>query len=91
MYTEDEEVPLPQVFEAIKKLQNGKAVEIDWKKADKDELFGFFAEVLPTFDRDRVHTSDIKKLIQWYNLLLENGITDFVEEEKKEEENTTAE
>ena len=91
MYTEDEEVPLPQVFEAIKKLQNGKVVEIDWKKADKDELFGFFAEVLPTFDRDRVHTSDIKKLIQWYNLLLENGITDFVEEEKKEEENTTAE
>ena len=85
MYTEDEEVPLPQVFEAIKKLQDGKAIEIDCKNADKDELFGFFAEVLPSFDRDRVHTSDIKKLIQWYNILLENGITDFVEENSKEE------
>ena len=83
MYTEDEEVPLPQVFE--EKLQDGKAIEIDCKNADKDELFGFFAEVLPSFDRDRVHTSDIKKLIQWYNILLENGITDFVEENSKEE------
>jgi dephospho-CoA kinase len=36
--------------------------------------------VLPEFDRDRVHNSDIKKLIQWYNILIENGITDFKEE-----------
>jgi hypothetical protein len=42
-------------------------------------------EVLPEFDRDRVHASDIKKLIQWYNILIENDITDF-DEEKSEEE-----
>lgn len=37
------------------------------------------AEVLPEYDRDRVHTSDIKKLIQWYNLLISSGESDFVE------------
>ena len=42
------------------------------------------AEVLPTYDRDRVHTSDIKKLIQWYNILVSNGVTEFVPAEKAE-------
>ena len=37
----------------------------------------FFAEVLPEFDRERVHAADIKKLISWYNILIENGVTDF--------------
>mgnify|MGYP003527446346 CR=1 FL=1 len=45
--------------------------------ASADELHAFFAEVLPAYDRDRVHDSDIKKLIQWYNILVNNGITDF--------------
>lgn len=91
MYTEEEEVPLPQVFDAVKKIQEGQLVTLDYKKASKDELFDFFAQVLPTFDRDRVHASDIKKLIQWYNLLLENGITEFVVEEEKAEEEAAAE
>ena len=45
------------------------------------------AEVLPTYDRDLVHTSDIKKLIQWYNILVSNGVTEFVpaQEETTEE------
>lgn len=87
MYTEDEEVPLPQVFDALSKVQEGKPVTMDYKKADKDELFELFAQVLPTFDRDRVHASDVKKLIQWYNILLKNGITEFLptEEETTEE------
>lgn len=88
MYTEDEEVPLPQVFDALSKVQEGKPVTMDYKKADKDELFELFAQVLPTFDRDRVHASDVKKLIQWYNILLENGITEFL---PTEEEETTEE
>lgn len=91
MYTEEEEVPLPQVFDAVKKVQEGQLVTLDYKKASKDELFDFFAQVLPTFDRDRVHASDIKKLIQWYNLLLENGITEFVVEEEKAEDEAAAE
>jgi hypothetical protein len=40
--------------------------------------------VLPEWDRERVHTSDIKKLISWYNILVDNGITDFKETEKEE-------
>ncbi len=41
------------------------------------ELHDYFAEVLPNYDRDRVHDSDIKKLLQWYNILAKYGITDF--------------
>lgn len=81
MYTDDEEVPLRQVLNSIKNRQEGKAVsDINLKTASKDELFQFMAEVLPQFDRDRVHTSDVKKLIQWYNILVENGVTDFDED-----------
>ena len=49
------------------------------KKASADELHAYFAEVLPNYDRDRVHNGDIKKLISWYNILVNNGITEFVE------------
>lgn len=79
MYTDAEEVPLATVLESVKKKENGAEVQFDYKKASSDELHGFMAEVLPNYDRDRVHTSDIKKLIQWYNLLVSSGETDFVE------------
>ena len=83
MFTDDEEVPLMNVLESLKALEKGKKVTIDIKKASGDELREYFAKVLPTFDRERVHNSDIKKLLQWYNILIENGITDFKEEEKE--------
>ena len=86
MYTDDDEVPLGQVLESVKNKENGAVISIDYKKASAEELHAFMAEVLPEYDRDRVHTSDIKKLIQWYNLLVSNGETDFVEEEPKTEE-----
>ena len=79
MYTDDDEVPLADVLESVKKKENGAVTAIDYKKASVEELNAFMAEVLPTYDRDRVHTSDIKKLIQWYNLLVSNGVTEFVE------------
>ena len=85
MYTDDDEVPLGQVLESVKNKENGAVTSIDYKKASAEELHAFMAEVLPEYDRDRVHTSDIKKLIQWYNLLVSNGETDFVEEPKTEE------
>ena len=81
MYTDDDEVALADVLESVKKKENGAVTAIDYKKASVEELNAFMAEVLPTYDRDRVHTSDIKKLIQWYNLLISNGITEFVEKE----------
>lgn len=79
MYTDAEEVPLAEVLEAVKKKENGAVASLDYKKASQQELVDFMAAVLSNFDRDRVHTSDIKKLIQWYNILVNAGETDFVE------------
>lgn len=79
MYTDNDEVPLANVLEAVKQKENGAVAALDYKKASAEELHAFMAEVLPEYDRDRVHTSDIKKLIQWYNLLIANGETEFVE------------
>ena len=81
MYTEEEEGPLRQVLTNIKEQEKGAVVSsLDYKTASKDELFDFMAKVLPSFDRDRVHASDVKKLIQWYNILIENGVSDFSED-----------
>lgn len=87
MYTDAEEVALSEVLESVKNKENGAVASVDYKKASADELHAYMAEVLPSYDRDRVHTSDIKKLIQWYNILVSNGITEFVsaEEEATEE------
>ena len=84
---DDGEVALAEVLDSVKSKENGAEASIDFKKASQDELHAYMAEVLPTYDRDRVHASDIKKLIQWYNILVKNGITEFVsaEEETVEE------
>ena len=78
----------------IKEKENGAKVTLDIKKADNETLRAYLAEVLPNFDRERVYPTDIKKLISWYNLLVETGNTDFVEEEKTQKdadvENTAA-
>lgn len=84
MYTDAEDVPLQEVLVAMKKKEDGKAVALDLKKATADELRAYMGEVLPAFDRDRVHLSDIKKLITWYNLLVSAGMTDFEEPANKE-------
>ena len=83
MYTDDEEIPLREVLETIKNKHEGGSVDIDYRKASNKELFGFLEEVLPNYDRDRVHASDVKKLIQWYNILVSSGI-EFTEEKKEE-------
>lgn len=87
MYTDDEEVALGEVLESIKVKENASVASVDYKKASAEELHAYMAEILPTYDRDRVHTSDIKKLVQWYNVLVNNGYTEFVstEEEATEE------
>lgn len=84
MYTTGDDVSLSEVLNAVGKKYGFKAVELDVKKADNDALRAFFAEVLPTFDRDRVYPSDIRKLIVWYNLLISAGFTDFTLQEDKE-------
>ncbi len=81
MYTNDAEVPLKEVLTSVLKKENGEVASIDAKKSSGDQLRAYFAEVLPDFDRDRVYVTDIKKLINWYNILIANGITDFSSEE----------
>lgn len=94
IFTDEEDVPLSEVLNAIKEKENEAKVTLDIKKADNETLRAYLAEVLPNFDRERVYPTDIKKLISWYNLLVETGNTDFVEEEKPQKdadvENTAA-
>jgi len=77
MYTDGEDTPLLTVFNNIKTMQDGKPVDIEPKKASKETLEDFMAKALPDYDRDRVYQNDIRKLITWYNILVQNGITDF--------------
>lgn len=86
IYTNDAEVPLAEVLEKIKEKYNGAVVEANIKKASQNQLFEYLGEVLPDFDRDRVYGSDIKKLFSWYNLLVANGIVDFLAKEEATEE-----
>jgi len=86
IYTLTEELPLREVFLKISEKENGG--EAISHKVSKDKLEEYFFEVLPDYDEDRVYPSDIKKVVQWYNLLTKNGITDFSEttSEKSSEE-----
>jgi hypothetical protein len=85
MYTDDKEVPLREVLNNVKAKENGAVASIDPKKATPEELATYFAQILPNYDREHVHTGDIKKLIIWYNILINNGITDFDEDLKETE------
>ena len=84
MYTDAEDVSLMKILATLRDKEEGKVVSIDFKKCGSKELREYFATILPDFDRDRVHDSDIKKLFQWYNILVNNGITDFEEPETEE-------
>ncbi len=87
IYTDDgDDIKLMKVFESMKEHEQGKAVAMDVKKATKEQLAEYVGEVLPNFDRDRVYPNDMRKLISWYNILVENGLTDFVDPEETEEE-----
>mgnify|MGYP004442661683 FL=1 len=82
MYTEEEEVPLRRVLLTIREKYNGEVLPAELKKASKEELYAFLCDVLPGADVERIYVSDVKKLISWYNILIENGVTDFEEPEK---------
>ena len=82
MYTTDTEVPLHEVFTNMKNEENGNPVSLSPIKASTEELRNYLAEVLPNYDRDRVYPSDIRKLIAWYNILIQAGITEFTPTEE---------
>ena len=85
MYTMGEDIALSEVLTKLGEKEALKVASIDPKKADNDQLRDYFGEVLPDFDRDRVYPSDIRKLIQWYNILINAGINDFTVDEEGEE------
>jgi len=93
IYTYEEEIPLPEVLANIYDKEEGKP-SID-PKSDKQTLLQYFGEVLPGFDEDRVYPSNIKKVISWYNTLVE-GEFDFkslkensIEDEAGKEESSS--
>lgn len=84
IYTDEEEVALRQVLLNIKEKMSGGPA-LDAKKASNDQLRKAMEEVLPSYDRDRVYTSDMKKLFSWYNILQQNDMLEFDPEEEAEE------
>jgi hypothetical protein len=73
IYTNDEDVPLKEVFKKILEITNSA-------ECNPTDPRGFFAQILPDFDQERVYNSDIKKIYMWYNLLLKNNLLNFSEE-----------
>ncbi|MCB0450380.1 DUF5606 family protein [Mariniflexile maritimum] len=89
IYTLTEEVPLKKVFENIKKKEDGKQTSVKPKDSN-DKLEEYFFEILPEYDEDRVYVSDIKKVIQWYNLLQAHNMLD-LEDDAPEKETSNKE
>lgn len=88
MYTNADDIPLTEILANLYKEENGKTASLNYKKCSSKELRDYFAKILPDFDQDRVHDSDIKKLLQWYNILVQNEITDFeIQEDTADDKN----
>ncbi len=88
IFTEGEDIALAKVLTNIYAYTGGK--EAISPKESPERLKEYFAQVLPDYDRDRVHVSDMKKVFSWYNLLLKAGFTEFVVPEEAEETAETA-
>ncbi len=84
IYTTEGDVPLADVFEAIKTKY--EAAQVDVKKLDDADVRSKFAEILPDLDDERVYTNDIRKVFAWYNQLIAAGITEFKDQEIAEDE-----
>jgi hypothetical protein len=84
IFTYSGEESLFDVLKGIYKNSEGEK-SID-HKSSKKELEKYFRDILPEYDEDRVYQSDIKKIIQWYNILVENDFKGFEDENKSDEE-----
>ena len=84
IYTDTEEIPLREVFANIQEKEGG-VLPFDIKAATPEELVEYFESVMPDYDRERVYLTHIKKIYSWYNILVENGVVDFTQEEVAEE------
>ena len=86
IFTTAEDLPLSQVFENVGKKFENKAIDTK-AYSTPDQLHEFMISVLENWDEERVHNSDIKKIISWYNILVNAGITDFTAKDEEEEAN----
>ncbi len=77
-------MPLREVFQKIKEKENGEKTVLG-SKSSNGEVFRYFEEILPNYDTEKVYASDIKKILNWYNILINSGI-DFDQEEPNTEE-----
>jgi len=84
MYADDGDARLSRIFQSIKQKENGEQISFS-PSITSDELRTYFSEILPDFDRERVYPSDIKKVMNWYNLMVSAGYTDFEDEEDEED------
>lgn len=84
IFTAAEEEPLKKVFQAIYELENGK--EVISHKSAPNELKDYFIKVLPEYDEARVYLSDIRKVIQWYNILCRLELLDFTDDKEESDE-----
>lgn len=82
IFTEDDDVSLQSVLLSIYKKENGAQSTVN--VSDNNALKAYFAEILPNYDRERVYVSNMKKVVLWYNQLIEKGLIDDKEEEKTE-------
>lgn len=82
IFTEDDDVSLQSVLLSIYKKENGAQSTVNVN--DNNALKAYFAEVLPNYDRERVYVSNMKKVVLWYNQLVEKQLIDDKEEEKAE-------
>lgn len=85
IYTETDDVPLKEILTSIKNKENGNKASVN-PNAKSEELKKYFKEILPDFDKDRVYPTDIKKMINWYNILTEAAFDYEKEDETKEVE-----
>ncbi len=83
IYTNEGDTPLRDVLKSIKEKESGNKVTLGAKSSGKD-YFNYLEEVLPNYNKESVYASDVKKIVSWYNILIENDID--IEEEVKEEE-----
>ena len=88
LFTDSGECPLEEVMQAIHKHLEGKPTPFEPKKAEGKELFDLLGAAMPDYDRERVHTSDAKKLFSWYNVLLAAGKITFDDEAAEAQEET---
>lgn len=89
IFTTGEDMPLEDALKALfTKLNGEKAID---PKSDKKELIVFMDENLPEWDRERVYPSDLKKLVTWYNILIDHKLIDLEEEKKDEAEEAEGE